>query len=255
MDSFWSTFGGSKFPAEELDLDPDKLTFEPLDPQLDNLIGLFAAAIDTELGNAWTPVCASLPVGATLRNSTAPIGTMLKVEPTRRVLSEANCQFPILAIHRSAEAEIESFTLSKESIKQQWQLHWILGQLTAGEAFKLSAALQAVAKIIHLCCKKLSHPAYDSGRIQFGDEDQNLFAWITVTKIEQGAGKFAEEDPASFYGVTVSFETLEYSRPDYVGLPASGLDGQFNVGGGDELQVGALLFSAEYPSLVVEPDP
>jgi hypothetical protein len=249
-DSVWQRIGGTKLPVEAADIDATALTFEALDPARESLAALFAAAIRAELGtgadSAWGLVCASLPSGAPLRASTNPIGSVLKLEPSARVMRELRAAPPVLAVHRTGEVEYSDVSTEKTFRIQKWHAHWIAGPLTVGELHKLHDATLAVSATIQRTIMRRGHPAYQSGAVQFGS-DTSYLASVRMLSHEAGQAQFAEGEEAPLYlAVRCVLETHERTRDLDEGGELLGLTLTADVGDAVELVPGLVVGLSEF---------
>lgn len=246
-ESLWEKSGATRFPVQLSDLSPTELTFEGLDPALEVMVSLFAAAIRAEFADSWTTICASLPVGAVLRNSTDPVKTIFKIEPNPRTLGEIRVGWPLLALHRTGDGEFSDLTVHKEIFTQKWRLHWVLGPLTAGEVHKLVQSMQAVGKLIHRVVRKRSHPNHQNGTLQFGDGYGDL-CWVSVAGFESGAARISEDDEKSYYALQVNLVTSETVDSIADPEPFLGADCSFNNGGPEGVWPGSVQMSTDAPN-------
>lgn len=249
-DSVWQRFGGTKLPVLATDIDATALTFEALDPARDSLADLFAAAIRAELGtgsdSAWATVCASLPSGCSLRNSTNPIGSVIKLEPSARVMKELRAAPPALAVHRTGEVEYHDVSTEKTFRVQKWNVHWIAGPLTVGELHKLHDAVLAVSATVQRTIMRRGHPAYQSGAVQFGT-DTSYLASVKMLSHEAGQAQFAEGEEAPLYlACRCVLETSERTVDLDEGGELLGLSLTAHVGDAVEVLPGLVIGLSEY---------
>jgi hypothetical protein len=235
MTSLYESFGGTVLPVEQQDLSATKQTFENLDPGRDLLVAMFSAAIRAEFGtgtsSAWYRVTSSLSSGSAIRNSQDPIGYTLKIEPSHRIINELRVTWPLFAVHRTGEAEYRNKTFQVSERVQKWAVHWILGPVTAGEMHKFCDAPVAVAGILSRVCQLRSHPAYDSGALQF----DGVFSGVTFLKHAAGQAKFSDDEDLIYYAMSAELETVERVRPIDEGTDALGLT--LTCGVGDALEI------------------
>lgn len=249
-DSLYHAVGATEFPFLAASVSGSDQTLEPLDPALERLSGLFAAAIRAELGtgsdSAWYAATSALPSG-TLANSTDPVGSVWKIEPSAAAIKEIKPSWPLLAVWRSGEAEWQQKTIMKAQLHQPWELMYSLGPLTAGEAHKLAHALPAVGKICGAALDNLArHPAYDSGSKQF-DETRGRLSHVWPTQMSCGQAHFEDDEHTKYWSCSFEFESTEMVRETDQGAINGGLNLTLNVGDGQELVPGLVVGTDEFP--------
>jgi hypothetical protein len=241
--SLFEKFGATELPVELGDLSATARTFEALDPGRDLLVDLFSAAIRAEFGtgtgSAWYLVTSSLSAGSVLRNSTDPIGFTLKLEPSQRILNELRVTWPLLAVHRTGEAEYRNRTFQVSERVQKWAVHWIMGPMTAGEMHKFCDAPVAVAGIISRVCQLGAHPAYNGGAQSFYD----VFSGVTFLKHAAGQARFSEDEDLVYYAMSSELETVERVRLIDEGAELLGLT--MTLGVGDDVEILPELVTAD----------
>ena len=158
--------GGLKLPLRATDIDSTELSYAVADPALHALLALFEAALNAELTESWTVVCAKLPSDSELCASTTPVADTLHVPPTKDVLdvmAQRKCGWPLLALHRAGEEESVEYGIHRDKWRQPWQLTWIFGPITAIDVLKLAGVERLAAETVKRVCYLASHPAHDSG--------------------------------------------------------------------------------------------
>ncbi len=239
-ESSLETLGGLTLPAVE---DSENATLASLDPGRDILLALFAAAINSELGAAWTAVTNTLGAGHKMQG-TSPVQSTLPDEPTEQYLTQVKKVFPLLALHRMGAGTYTQLTLETIRLVQPWKLYYILGPLDVIDSRKLKDACVAVAKIVAIVIRDRKHLAYEDGDLQFFD----LFSSIRAVSHE-GPGQAAYAGDSStviFWAIEINLETIEKS--DYVdGSEADfeALDVTAGVGGSDGVQPELVLGSTD----------
>jgi hypothetical protein len=240
-ESMLQTMGGLTLPAVE---DSDNDTLASLDPARDQLLAFFAAAINSELGAAWTAVTDTL--GASHRlYGTSPVQDTLPDEPTEQFLTQRKTGFPLLALHRVGTGQYQRLTLELTRLVQPWKLYYILGPLDIIDVRKLKDVCVAVGKIVALATHTRKHKAYDDEALQFFD----LFTSVRVVSHE-GPGQAAYAGDSSttiFWAIEINLETVE--RSGYVegseGSDAEALDVIAGVGGDEGIQPELVLGSSD----------
>jgi hypothetical protein len=204
-ESMLETMGGLSLPAVE---DSDNSTLASLDPGRDILLALFAAAINSELGAAWTAVTNTLGVGHRLYG-TSPVQDTLPDEPTEQVLTQRKTGFPLLALHRTGSGTFEDMTMEITRLTQPWKLHYVLGPLDIIDSRKLKDVCIAAGKVVALTLRERKHLAYEDGDLQFED----VFSSIRVVSQEgpTQAGFGGSEDSTMYWAIALNLETTEIS--------------------------------------------
>ena len=227
--------GGLELPVRGSDIGTTWLA--ALDPQRDRLLDLFASAINSELGEAWTKAKQGFRKGLGDR----PVATKLPDEPTESLLTQLKTPFPLLAIHRSGTGTYEEFTLEITRLKQPWSLHYILGPLDAIDQRQLKDICIAVAKIVALVIRRRGHQSFEGGTLQFfGDGSPEAPAPFSSIKIvsHEGPGQAVFGGAASgtiYWAIEMRLETSERSSyvDDAHGCELDGADITIGVGGSE----------------------
>ena len=196
--------GGLKLPLKATDIDSTELSYAVADPALHALLALFEAALNAELTESWTVVCASpasLPADSILADSTTPVADKLHVSPTPDVLDvmrQRECGWPLLTLSRDGPEEAEEYGLHRQKWKQKWQLYWIAGPITATDWLKLAGVERLIAETVKRVCYLQSHPAHNDGADQLAADsvdDPPVLGTIRVigSEMDWGGpdGKFA----------------------------------------------------------------
>jgi hypothetical protein len=229
-ESMLQSFGGLTLPAVE---DADTDTLASLDPGRDLLLAFLAAAINSEIGAAWSAITGMSSVGHRL-DGTSPVQSTLPDEPTEQALTQVKKGFPLLALHRSGTGTYEDLTMEITRLTQPWKLHYILGPLDIIDSRKLKDVCVAVAKVVALAIRERRHLAYESGDLQF----ENIFSSIRVVSQEgpTQAGFGGNEESTVYWAVALNLETTERSD-DIEGSTAlvEAADFIFGVGGEEEI--------------------
>lgn len=213
-DSLFQRLGGLESPFRATGLRTGG--FAALDPQRDVLLELFAAAINAELGEAWTALCEAFPLPRD-KFGASPVTDKLPDEPTEQLLTQRKSKFPLLAIHRSGSGVYEPATLEVMRLRQPWSLHYILGPLDAIDARQFKDVCVAVAKIVALVIKRRGHQAYQSGALQFfGPGSPNTPAPFSSVRLvsHEGPGQAVfggDTSTTIFWAIEMRLETTEIS--------------------------------------------
>jgi hypothetical protein len=223
-DSVYRRFGDANFPPDLTD-SPETL-FASFDPQLDAMLALFEAAINAELGAAWTLARAGTQLAASL-----PVQDTLWVQPTKASLRAQSLGFPLLCLARVTGTH-EELSLAKEQVTSTWSLDYLLGPLTGADYRRLGGALGAALKVIQTAIRELGHPAYEDGARQFAG-----FNTIGIKSSVMGPAAFGDEGQGvEYFGLHVDLETTETDAA----LPGSSTDYQgttYTFGVGDAAEV------------------
>lgn len=236
--SLYQGFGGLSLPA---DAGSGATTLTALDPARAVLAGLFEAAINAELGTAWTQVTAG-----TVLDGTDPVEDVLELPPTGPNMKQRKAAWPLLCVYRDGAGTFEQHAINGqvERLIQPWTVDYIVGPLEIGNVRKLGDIFQAVVKVVRLVIRKRGHPAYQSGALQFFPGH----GYIGAIDLKSYDGpphyqaRFAgSEDGTVYHAVSMHLETAEYSRDlDGQDGVVDAMDLQVNGGGGEGL-IGALV--------------
>lgn len=220
MSSLLRRFGATVLPVESSDVTGASSFAASLDPARDTLLELFATAITSELGSAWT----TLATGTALA-STSVIGDKLPLAADRDALTEYKAGFPLLCVAREGEATHDEHTLHEERITQRWTVDYILGPLSIVDTRKLSDILTAVIKVIQLTIRQQGHPDYQSGALQFGDAYEDVdgitdgsggakLSTVRIVSSNRGRARIAQEPGSPTYlAASLVLETTELDGP------------------------------------------
>jgi hypothetical protein len=249
--SLYQGFGGLSLPLDTGDFSTGA---SPLDPARSTMAALFAAAINAELGEAWSKLfttvggnTAGLPSGHPLLDST-PVGTVLELEPSPQIVKQYVPTWPLLAIHRTGTGTYEQHTLTHDRLTQPWLLHYILTPLDVGDWRKFEAVCVAVAKIVRLVIRQRGHLAYQSGALAF--EPGGPLASVELKSHEgPGQAQFAgDESGTLYYAITMNLETVEVTADSLT--PYADFDGamvEVGVGNGEGILPGLLYADSAVP--------
>jgi hypothetical protein len=214
------------------------------DPARDQLLELFAAALNAELDAAWSVVVISTPL-----DGTAPVQSKLPLEPTPNVVLEQRQSFPLLALHRTGAAEYEDLTLHVEQRRQQWQLHYFLSPLRVDHVRQLSGVLTWVPSVVQQVIFMQGHPAYDSGALQFGTGKGGL-ATLRIVSHELGQARFADsgDDGPTYLACSITLESTEVGGwTDAASVDLDGATFKASVGDAVNLYADMIRAKTEYP--------
>lgn len=250
VDSLLQLVGGARLPLD-VSAVTSAATFEPADPALAVLSSLFTAAIRAELGtgtsSAWYAVTSALPSTHRLYQSTTPVGTTWKVEPSATTMRQVKVgTWPLLTVWRDGAAEYEQKTTVKEYIRQRWGVLWVLGDYEADLTLKLSPVLAMVGRIIAQTAIAGRHPAYDS------NDPQLETAWLSrlaPVSYEAGAAKFSDDEESRFWCASATLESEELVRQLDLGADDGGSSFGLTaaVGDGLELLPDLVIGDGDYP--------
>jgi hypothetical protein len=247
MDSLWRTVGGARMPLQAQDIGDTALSFEAADPALETLSGLLVAAIRSELGSvagtAWAKVCAALPAGHRLLNSTNPVGAIWKVAPNADAIRQVQPAWPLLAVWREGNGEWEQRTTMIQHKRTRWAALWSLGDLESDLALKLGATLAYVGDVLSQTVSRGSHPAYSSGAMVF----DGLFSSAAPVEVQAGRAMFPDDPEARFWGTTLTFETTERVPQLDEGSDDMSTGFELAVGDAEELLPSLVLGEGDYP--------
>lgn len=198
-------------PLQAQDIDDTALSFEALDPTVGVLAGLLEAAIQAELGTtsgSWAKVCSALPSGHRLASSTDPVGSVWRMAPSAEAIKQIALTWPLLAVWREGNGEVEQKTVMTQQIRTRWMALWSLGDMEADIGLKLGAVLQYVCNVMAATIELGRHTAYDSGTQQYGTDRGDLIGAYPV-EMQAGRAAFPDNEDSKFWGCSLTFETLE----------------------------------------------
>ncbi|HTJ17824.1 MAG TPA: hypothetical protein VL494_13685 [Steroidobacteraceae bacterium] len=246
-DSLYQRLGGLELPVFGRTIGQTGLA--SLDPSRDLLLDLFTAAINSELGEAWTTALGN--IGGQRENlGQTPVSDTFADEPTEQNLRQRKGKWPLLAIHRAGNATYESFTFEITRCVQPWALHYILGPLDIIDARQLKDICVAVSKIVALVIRRRGHASFQGGALQFfgaGSPDQPspLTSLRLISHEGPGQAVFGgAESTLLFWAIEMRLESTEISS--YVdGAQGPDLDGlDVTVGVGSNEILPAVIIAA-----------
>jgi hypothetical protein len=208
-DFLFQRFGDVQFPIEGV---RNAQLFSVLDPARDRLLAFFKAAINQELAHSTTSVVAGSPWAIvranTILSNAMPVQDVAYLQPTGDLMKESGWGMPLLCLYRTSAIH-EEFSLQRELIRTTWGFDYILPPLAADERRKLAGMLPGVRALISLLIRKRSHPAYQNGQLQFG---QNFggFDTMKVVSSNEGPAQFSDQSGSNYYyAVHFDMETTE----------------------------------------------
>ena len=208
-DFLFQRFGDVQFPIKDVQ---NAQLFSVLDPARDRLLAFFKAAINQELAHSTTSAVAGSPWAIvranTILSNAMPVQDVAYLQPTGDLMKESGWGMPLLCLYRTSAAH-EEFSLQRELIRTTWGLDYILPPLAADERRKLAGVLVGVRALVGLLVRKRSHPAYDNGRLQFG---QNFggFDTMKIVSSNEGPAQFSDQFGSNYYyAVHFDIETTE----------------------------------------------
>jgi hypothetical protein len=255
--SLYEGFGGLALPVDAADV---TTTLTPLDPARAVLSGLFRAAINAELGPAWTKATAGTPLA-----SSSPVQDVLEIPPTADKMKQRVAGWPLLCVYRDGDGVCEEHTLNGgvERLTQPWTVDYILGPVDIADLRKLGDVFQAVVKIVRLCIRRRGHEAYQGGALQFfpgqlPDGDVPLFprsSLLGAVSLKGYSGpptyqaRFAGSDSGTIYhAISLRLETVEYTYDvDGAFPPIEAFDLDVGIGGGEGIVSGLVYASSDAP--------
>jgi len=221
--SMYERFGDVSFPMDGADVENTNL-FSVADPGRDNLLALFASAINAELAKSTTVVEAgsvwAVVTPSTILDGKMPVEDTVYDMPRRSILRETKLKFPLLAIYRTS-ATHDEFSLAQERMTQLWGLDYIMGPLSVSDFRRLGATLNAVKNIVQLVIRRRGHPSYKNGALQFGP-GTGRFSTIGVVESSEGPAQFGQEgEGMEFHALNMILRTTE------LGILEQGIDPTF----------------------------
>ena len=106
--SLYRQIGATKLPLEAGDVGSE-FSLDTIDPVKRSMLALLVAAINAELGGAWTRVVTTIPQ----MRGTTPVVDSYPYEPTAQRMTERSPKFPALFLHRSGEVNYRTCPLRR----------------------------------------------------------------------------------------------------------------------------------------------
>ncbi len=226
-DSLLVQVGASSMPSKAADVSATELTLASLDPARDVLLACLAAAINFELGPAWTTVTNA--IGSLIGSQ--PVVDTWPGSPTPEVVLQRKTAFPCLFLCRDGLATYDDFTLSRRRRTQHWGLHYIMAPVSIGERRKIDDALTYVGDVVMATIERGGHPAYTGGPRALASVG---FSTLKITSTQMGQAKFAEGEAAAptYNAISCVLESTEIMKP-VPGTAAPFNGTSFGLGTGD----------------------
>jgi hypothetical protein len=239
--SLYRQIGATKLPLDAGDVGSE-FSLDTIDPVKRSMLALLVAAINAELGGAWTRVVTTIPQ----MRGTTPVVDSYPYEPTAQRMTERSPKFPALFLHRSGEANYQGLSIAETKKTQSWSLHYILGPLTVGGIAKLEAALWLVPDVVRATLEEGSHPAYLSGAPQF-DEDTGGLTNIGLASANAGEARFSQNTP-SYYACLMQIQTEELvTGQEGLETPYDGMSATYHLGESGDFLHDAFQTNTDYP--------
>jgi len=213
-DSLAITWGGLSLPATAIGTD-----LASLDPARDILLELFAAALNSELQDAWAAAAGGIDLLTPI-----PVAHKLPALPDLDTMRQAKAAWPMLAVARSIEPNQEDeFTLWQNRITSKWSIDYVLGPLEIGDQLKLGDVLIAAGKIIAAVIRNGGHKAYAATTLVTPTTGDPLtcakqvlgpgtgccgFSTIGISSFICGAAAFSQGGP-KYHALTMTLQTTE----------------------------------------------
>lgn len=187
-----------------------------LDPARKELAGLCAAAINGELGAAWSKVVATLPPAHFLRG-TKPVQDVQELDPDAAAFTQRKPGFPILCCYRQGRANYTWKYNRQQTRIQRWNLDYILGPLAVDDVRRVGDVLTAASSVVAETLIHGFYPGHPSASPPvpaYGTGQPFAVSVAYVHMVEHtgpGWGK-AENSEKPYYGLTMSIETWELTE-------------------------------------------
>lgn len=250
-DSLSTSWGALSLPISAADTD-----LSALDPARDILLELFAAALNSELQDAWGMAATGIDA-----LSPYPVAHKLPALPDLDTVRQVKSSWPMLAVSRSIEPQNEDeFTLWQNRITSRWSIDYVLGPLDVGNQIRLTDVLEAAGKIIAATIRVGGHKAYATTTLVTptvgapltcakkvlgpGDGCCN-FSTVGIVSFVCGSAAFSQGGP-KYHALTMTLVTTEIDGvSDAAGgaVPYAGAAGTF----GEDIEL-------PEPGVVVEID-
>lgn len=240
--SAYQRIGDAKLPIPSLVSDSSAL-----DPVRARMLALFQAAVVAELGEQWLKVVGTLDAEHPLAQTLSPVGSAIELEPSRQVMQELNLPYPVLALHRSGEARYDEFLIDVRQRTQAWSLHWVLGELSAPDIYKLGAFFNAFELVVLAVLGDRGHPSYESGMVQFGP-DRGRLKTLDVISSAHGQSRYGTDEGPLFWTTIVELESTEVMADvEEAYEPLEGASYDMNAGGDGELFPSVAKGDTDFP--------
>ena len=254
MTTLYEAYGGATYPVYATQIDSAALSFEALDPCNQVLLDLVTAALRAELGtgasSAWGTVCAALPSGHSLSDSTNPVGSQTKLPPNPEWFRQVKRgTFPIVSVYCEPSVTYVG-DLEKDHRLREWKVVWILGPGEAGENRKLEPVLPWFSGLMRRVILHARHPAYASGVDVLALAQ--LSSWATggdEAKHQWGVSAFGERSPEVYLACQCPVLTQEQAREieGEGGQLVFGTDITVGVGGDEGILPAFVVAQSELP--------
>lgn len=208
-DSLNSSWGALAFPVPA----PVDYSLTGLDPARDILLDLLAAALTSELQDAWATAVAGTDL------SVSVVGSKLPALDDLDTMRQRGSKFPLLAVARSGDPQTaDEFTLWQGRITTKWTVDYVLGPLEIGNQLKLGDILTAAGKLITATLTNGGHKAYATTAQAGGAASAKQvlgtspgcagFSTYWVTSFIAGAASFSQGGP-KYHALTATLQTTE----------------------------------------------
>jgi hypothetical protein len=244
MTSSYRTLGAFTEPVTVAQVTADK-TFTVLDPARDIALDFFAAAINGELGTAWSTVADT--AGMT---GTTPVTTKWPKPLVTKLLQEEKATFPILALSR-VSSRMHRVSIHESKQLTQWSLDYVLGELGSDGVRKMADVVTVVPGICEHGLQDNCHANYLSGAAVFGP-GSSTFTEIQIDPdrdIEYGPAKFAGDDENAPTYWSASIPLLTDERTGFVPLSGGAIatEAQWDLDNSNGIAAMRYLFDSKFP--------
>ncbi len=196
-----------------------------LDPARDILLDLFEAALNDELGVAWTFAAASFDGEDATLFGELPVGSKLPALVDLATMRQRKASYPLLAVSRKDEPQKQDeFTLWQNRIVSNWSIDYVLGPLEIGDQLKLADVLTAAGKILAKTVNEGGHKAYATTQTATVNPPLTApvcakqvfgtgvglcgFSSLHITSFTAGAAAFVKDGP-KYHALTMTLQTTE----------------------------------------------
>jgi hypothetical protein len=180
---------------------------QPLDPARDSLLEFFKAAINAELGAAWT---AALGVSVIPDLGATPVTDCYPALPSPELMRQRKAAWPALFLgrdHEDSRNAIRERTIWQDELVQIWGLHYVMPALDVIHRRKFEDIALNVVALCNQCVRHMHHPAYQAGAYFMPSIGLST---IRVVSMRGGNASFAGgEGGPTYFAMSMVLETTE----------------------------------------------
>lgn len=212
------------------------------DPVHDDLLDMFALAINTEFAPVWTTM-----VAGTSMAGKNPVEKTFPFEPESEKLQQWKADYPLLCWHPTLETETAQFARKLWKTRRVWNLHWILRDMTIDHLERFKDTPMWLEALMTAIDQREGHPAYNDFENVFGAGAACLWRHKFLGA-QGGNASFATGDSSFYFAVLMrwEFETVTGYTPGAY-PPYDSTQVTIATGGPEGLLQGAVVGDTRYP--------